>query len=164
MQYEHIVHTIEPVFDKNSKVLILGTFPSPKSRAGMFFYGHPQNRFWSVISAVFGEECPKTNSEKIAFLKRNQIAVWDTVYECDIMGASDSSIKNAVPTNLKKITNAANIRAVFTTGNTANRYYIKYHEKEIGIKAICLPSTSPANARWSKEALINEYKIIKQFI
>lgn len=163
-EYEHIVHTIEPVFDENSRVLILGTFPSPKSRKEMFFYGNPRNRFWSVISAVFGEELPKTTDERRAFLKRNKIALWDTVYECDIHGAADSSIKNVIPTELKKITSIANIRAVFTTGGTANKYYVKYHENDIGIKAICLPSTSPANAKWSESALIDEYKIIKQFI
>lgn len=163
MNCQHIVHTIEPVFDENSRVLILGSFPSPKSRENAFFYGHPQNRFWAVIAEVFNEETPQTKEERLAFLFRHKIALWDTVYECDISGAADSSIKNAVPTDLNRILSAANIKMIFTTGKAAYKYYVKFHEKQTGIKAVCLPSTSPANAAWSKQGLVSEYRIIKEY-
>lgn len=164
MEYSHIVHTLLPVFNEDSRVLILGSLPSPKSREVGFYYGHPRNRFWTVLAAIFGAEIPCTNDEKIAFLKSYHIALWDTIYECDICGASDSSIKNAVPTDLSQILAMADIKAVFTTGSAAHKYYVKYHEKAVGIKAIPLPSTSPANARCTLETLVDEYKIIKQFI
>lgn len=164
MEYEHVVHEIKPVFDENSRVLILGTLPSPKSREASFYYGHVRNRFWSVLSAVFDEDAGQSIEEKTAFLKRHSIALWDTIYECDINGAADNSIKNPVPTDLGIILKAADIKMIFTTGKTAYKYYKKYHEAATGIKAICLPSTSPANARRTLEDLIDEYKIIKNFL
>lgn len=164
MEYIRIKHKFEPVFDRHSKVLILGTMPSPKSRENNFYYGHPQNRFWSVISEVLEERPPQSTDDKITLLNRNHIALWDTIYECDILGASDSSIKNVMPTDLSKICNIADIKMIFTNGSTAYKYYCKYHRSKTGIEAVCLPSTSPANARWKKEMLVKEYMLIKQYL
>ena len=153
-------HTIEPVYDKNSKILILGSFPSVKSREVNFFYGHPQNRFWKVVSAVMGEECPKTVAEKKEFLLRNHIAVWDVIASCDIEGSSDSSIKNVTPNDLSKIYVKSGIKKIFTNGNTAYKLFTKYHKDKNAIK---LPSTSPANASFSLESLIESWRILKDF-
>ena len=156
-----IVHPIEPVFDKNSKILILGSFPSVRSREEGFFYGHKQNRFWKVVSAVFEEEVPKTIPQKKAFLLRNHIALWDVIHSCDITGSSDSSIKNVVANDLSIILEHSGIRKIFVNGKTAEKYYIKYSEKDTHIKAICLPSTSPANAAFSVDRLTEAWKMIK---
>lgn len=164
MRYEHIEHGIPPVFNAESRVLILGTMPSPKSRENGFYYMHPQNRFWRVISAVLGEPLPKTNEERASLLLKNKIALWDTLAQCDIIGASDSSVKNAIPNDLSTITDAADIKAIFTTGKTAYKYYCRFQQESTGIEAICLPSTSPANARFGLDALIDEYKIIKNYL
>lgn len=153
-------HPIKPVYDKNSKVLILGSFPSVKSREANFFYGHPQNRFWKVLAAVFEADVPITVEEKRTFLLAHGVAVWDVIKSCDIVGSSDSSIKNVVPNDLREILNNADIRQIFVNGKTAEQYYKKYIEKEIGRKATCLPSTSPANAAWSVEKLVAEWKKI----
>ncbi|MBR6148209.1 MAG: DNA-deoxyinosine glycosylase [Lachnospiraceae bacterium] len=156
-----IVHPIKPVFDKNSKILILGSFPSVRSREEGFFYGHKQNRFWKVVSAVFEEEVPKTIPQKKAFLLRNHIALWDVIHSCDITGSSDSSIKNVVANDLSIILEHSGIRKIFVNGKTAEKYYIKYSEKDTHIKAICLPSTSPANAAFSVDRLAEAWKMIK---
>jgi len=156
-----IVHPIKPVFDKNSKILILGSFPSVRSREEGFFYGHKQNRFWKVVSAVFEEEVPKTIPQKKAFLLRNHIALWDVIHSCDITGSSDSSIKNVVANDLSIILEHSGIRKIFVNGKTAEKYYIKYSEKDTHIKAICLPSTSPANAAFSVDRLTEAWKMIK---
>ena len=164
MRYEHIIHTIPPVYDENSRVLILGTMPSPKSRQANFYYGNPQNRFWRVLASVRGEEVPQSKEDKIRFLLRNRIALWDTLSSCDITGAADSSIKNAVPNNLSAVLDTADIKMIFTTGKTAYKFYRKYQFKETGADAVCLPSPSPANARTGIEKLIEEYKIINQYL
>lgn len=156
-----IVHPIKPVFDKNSKILILGSFPSVRSREEGFFYGHKQNRFWKVVSAVFEEEVPKTIPQKKALLLRNHIALWDVIHSCDITGSSDSSIKNVVANDLSIILEHSGIRKIFVNGKTAEKYYIKYSEKDTHIKARCLPSTSPANAAFSVDRLAEAWKMIK---
>ena len=158
---QNIVHPISPLYDKNSKILILGSFPSQKSREQMFFYGHPQNRFWKVLAAIFENEEPKTVEEKRKFILTNRLALWDVIASCDIIGSSDSSIKNVVPNDLSKILSVANIKQIFVNGKTAEKYYNKYIAKQIEQEAICLPSTSPANAAWSFEMLVNAWKIIK---
>ena len=155
-----IIHPIPPVFDKNSRILILGSFPSVKSRETGFFYGHPQNRFWKVVSALFGEETPRTVEEKKDFLIRNRIALWDVLHSCEIRGSSDASIKNAVPNDLSVILGAADIKAIFTNGGTAYKYYVRYALPSTGRPADPLPSTSPANAAWSTEKLLTEWKKI----
>lgn len=156
-----ISHPIPPVFDRHSKVLILGSFPSVKSREAQFFYGHPQNRFWKVTSTVFDAPEPHTVEEKKAFLLSHGIAVWDVIAACDITGSSDSSIKNVIPNDLTKILNVADIRAIFVNGKTAEKFYNKYIRDTIGRDAFCLPSTSPANAAWSMELLIDAWKVIR---
>ena len=157
----HVIHEIPPVYNKNSEILILGSFPSVKSREGQFFYHHKQNRFWKVLSAVVNDVLPETIDEKKEFLLRNHIAVWDVIASCDIEGSSDSSIKNAVPNNFSDILNAAPIRQIYTNGGTAYKLYHKYCEKMAGIKAVKLPSTSPANASYSLDRLIGEWNVIE---
>ena len=152
-----IKHPIPPLFDHNSTILILGSFPSVKSREACFFYGHPQNRFWKVLASVFGENVPQTIEEKKAFLLRNRVALWDVIGSCDITGSSDASIKNVVPNDLSEILSKADIKAIFVNGKTAYQYYQKYTEPVTGRPAICLPSTSPANAAWSLERLQEQW-------
>ena len=150
---EHIIHSIEPVFDAESRVLILGTMPSPKSR-------EVQNRFWRVLAAVLGEEVPQSVPEKKAMLLRHRIALWDVLAECEITGASDSSIRNPVANDLSVILNHAPVQAVFTTGATAWKLYTRLQKPHTGIEAVRLPSTSPANCAVKMEALTEAYKAI----
>ncbi len=156
-----IVHPIPPVYDENSKVLILGSFPSVKSREAQFFYGHPQNRFWKLMSSIFDEDIPWTVDEKREFLLRNNIAVWDVIKSCDITGSSDASIKNVVPNDLSIILDNAKIRNIYVNGKTAYKYYEKYTKPIINRDAICLPSTSPANAAWNIERLKKEWGVVR---
>lgn len=153
MNPENLTHTVDAVYDENSKILILGTFPSAKSRECGFFYGHPQNRFWRVLARICDCECPATIDEKKQMLLKNNIALWDVIHSCDIVGSSDSSIKNVVPNDLSVIFNAADIKQVFVNGRKAESLYKKYIEKDAGMAAICLPSSSPANAGWSEDRL-----------
>ena len=157
---EHIIHSIEPVFDAESRVLILGTMPSPKSREVQFYYGHPQNRFWRVLAAVLVEEVPQSVPEKKAMLLRHRIALWDVLAECEITGASDSSIRNPVANDLSVILDHAPVQAVFTTGATAWKLYTRLQKPHTGIEAVRLPSTSPANCAVKMEALTEAYKAI----
>ncbi|MCR4780765.1 MAG: DNA-deoxyinosine glycosylase [Ruminiclostridium sp.] len=159
MEYEHVTHGFPPVYDENSRVLILGSLPSVKSREQQFYYGHPQNRFWKVMAAVVKDAVPATAEEKRSFLLRHGIALYDTVYECDIAGSSDSSIKNIVPTDLAPILSAAHISAIFTNGGTATRVYRRYHLPVTGIEPVPLPSTSPANASRSLDRLISDWTL-----
>ena len=161
MQRERIEHPISPFFTENSRILILGSFPSVKTRESGFFYGHPQNRFWKVIAAVFEEAVPVTVPEKKAFLTRNHIALWDVIQSCDIIGSSDASIQNVIANDLSDILSHAPVERIIVNGRTAERFYQKYTENRILRAAICLPSTSPANAAWKLEDLIEEWKIIR---
>lgn len=156
-----MLHPIAPVFDKDSRVLILGSYPSVRSREEGFFYGHPQNRFWKVIARVFGEEVPKTVEEKKAFLLRNHIALWDVIGSCDIEGSSDASIRNATVNDISHILKTARIKAVFLNGRKAYSLYQKYMYPDVKREGICLPSTSPANAMWSVDKLTAEWKQIR---
>lgn len=155
---EHIIHPFPPCFDKNSRILILGSFPSVKSREQKFFYGHPQNRFWKVVGSVFDDTVPETIPEKKKFLKKHHIALWDVIGSCDIEGSSDSSIENVIANDLSRILDNADIHRVFVNGKTAEKYYKKFSEEKTGIKAVCLPSTSPANAAWSTERLSDTWR------
>jgi len=161
MKDKIIIHPIPPVYSENSTVLILGSFPSVKSREQCFFYGHKQNRFWQVIANICNEKTPETVEEKKELLINNGIAVWDVIYSCEICGSADNSIKNVVVNDIDTIIKESKIERIFTNGKKADELYKKYLEKQTGIKAVCLPSTSPANAVWSVEKLINEWKIIK---
>lgn len=156
-----MLHPIDPVFDKDSRVLILGSFPSVKSREEGFFYGHPQNRFWKVTARVFGEEVPKMVDEKKAFLLRNHIALWDVIGSCDIEGSSDASIRNVKVNDISHILKTARIKAVFLNGRKAYSLYQKYMYPDVKREGICLPSTSPANAMWSVDKLTAEWKQIR---
>lgn len=155
-----VVHTLKPIYDKNSKVLILGTMPSPKSRENGFYYSHPQNRFWRVISDILNQSLPQTNKQKIEFLHKNNIAVWDVLKSCDIEGADDNSIKNPIVNDFSNILLTTNIKSIFTTGKKATSLYKKYCFDKTKIESIYLPSTSPANCRCSYNNLLNEYSII----
>lgn len=156
------VHPIAPVFDKDSKVLILGSFPSVRSREEGFFYGHPQNRFWKVTSQIFGEELPVTIDEKKAFLIRNHIALWDVIGSCEIDGSSDSSIGDVTVNDLSVILGTADISAIFLNGKKAEQYYLKYLFPVLKRDAVCLPSTSPANAAWNLDKLITVWGAISK--
>ena len=157
-----IIHPIQPVFDKDSKVLILGSFPSVRSREEGFFYGHPQNRFWKVTSRLFNEETPLTTEEKRSFLLRSHIALWDVIGSCDIDGSSDSSIRNVTVNDISLILETADIQAIYLNGRKAYDLYKKYMFPATEREGICLPSTSPANAAWSTEKLIQSWSVIKE--
>lgn len=150
-------HNIPPVYDKNSKILILGSFPSVKSREAQFFYGHPQNRFWKVLSAVLGCECPVATEEKKAMLLSHNIAVWDVIGSCEITGSSDASIRAVVPNDIAGLVAETSITHIFTNGATSYDMYKRYCRDRVGIEAVKLPSTSPANASYSLERLTAEW-------
>ena len=161
----HIVHPFDPVFDSDSKVLILGTIPSPKSREVQFYYGHPQNRFWRILADLFKEKELLSVAEKIDFLHRRHIALWDVLSSCDIDGADDSSIRDAVPNDLSKIISKTSINAIFTNGQKASSVYRKYFETKYSYPWISLPSTSPANCRfWTYDSLKNAYQVILDYL
>lgn len=159
-----VIHPIPPVFDQDSKILILGSFPSVKSREGHFFYHHPQNRFWKTLAAVLKVPVPQTIEEKKTFLLSHRIAVWDVIASCSIEGSSDSSIRDVVPNDLGTILSAADIKAVFCNGKTSWNYYKKYQEHATGIPAVFLPSTSPANAAWTLPKLTDAWSVILDFL
>lgn len=156
-----IFHPFPPLFNEHSKVLILGSFPSVKSREQLFFYGHPQNRFWKVLSAVFEAETPKTIDEKKAFLLENNVALWDVIASCEISGSADSTIRNVTPNDLTPILSAANIKKIFVNGKTAEKYYNRYTLSKTAVPAVCLPSTSPANAAYTLPRLIEAWKQVR---
>ncbi|MBE6662228.1 MAG: DNA-deoxyinosine glycosylase [Ruminococcaceae bacterium] len=155
-------HGIPPVYDENSKILILGSFPSVASRAEGFFYGHPRNRFWRVLAAVFDERVPTTVGEKKSLLLRNKVALFDVLAACEIEGSSDSSIMGAIPNDLTPILVGSQIARIFVNGKTAERLYDKYLKEKTGLSATVLPSTSPANAAWSEERLVAAWQEIKR--
>lgn len=158
--YDHVSHGFSPVYDAHSEILILGSFPSVKSREGQFYYHHPQNRFWKVVSQLFGEKLPETIEEKKNMLLGHHIAVWDVIESCDIIGSSDSSIKNVKAADIKKVLDAAPVRQIYVNGGKADSLYRKYCEPQTGRKAVKLPSTSPANAAWNMGRLLEAWKII----
>ena len=160
----HIVHTIPPVYDARSRVLILGTMPSPKSREQGFYYGHPQNRFWRALAAALDAPAPQTVPEKRALALRRGIALWDVLASCDIEGASDASIQNPVANDLTPILAAADIRAVFTTGRRAAGLYQTHIRPRTGLSALALPSPSPANCACSFERLVEAYRAVLDYL
>ena len=159
MEYEHITHSFEPVYDKNSRILILGTLPSVASRENNFYYGHKQNRFWKLLAHLLDEPVPEAIDEKKHMLLNNHIAIWDVIQSCDIKGSSDSSIRNVIPNDISRILRDAPIRQIYTNGGTAFKLYEKYCLPLTRQKAIRLPSTSPANAAYSLERLILEWSV-----
>ena len=158
------VHPFDPIYDEDSRILILGTFPSVKSREVQFYYGHPRNRFWKTLAAVLQDEIPQTVEEKIRFLKTHHIALWDTCAACDIDGSADATIRRTVPNDIRPILKNADIRAIFCGGKTAGGLYEKYIFPQTGIPAIVLPSTSPANAACTEEMLIDAWSAILPYL
>ncbi|MDF2654583.1 MAG: DNA-deoxyinosine glycosylase [Bacillota bacterium] len=162
---ELVQHELEPIYDRDSKVLILGTMPSPKSREKGFYYSHPQNRLWRVLSELMGEIQPVTPEDKKSFLQRHHIAMWDVLRACRIKGADDSSISSAEPNDINLILSAADIKAVFTTGKKATDLYQKLCLPQTGIPSVYLPSTSPANCRnCTVETLKEDYRVILDYV
>lgn len=159
-EYERVRHEFPPVYDADCKILILGSLPSVKSREQMFYYGHPQNRFWRVIAALTGQIVPQNIEEKKALLLGQHIAISDVIAECDIIGSSDSSIKNVVPMDLEQILKGADIRRIYANGNTAKKLFEKFQKKSCQREIVGLPSTSPANAAYSLERLLEAWKCI----
>lgn len=153
-----LVHPVEALFNENSKILILGTFPSVKSREAKFFYGHPQNRFWRVMARLCDADIPQTVEDKKKLILDNHLALWDVIHSCDVEGSADSSIKNVVPNDISVILNNSEVSRIFVNGKKAESLYKKYLEKETGITAVCLPSTSPANASWSEDRLTEYWR------
>ena len=160
-EHEQIQHPFGPLFSEQSRVLILGSFPSVKSREQNFFYGHPQNRFWKVIAAVTGQPVPKTIDEKRQLILTQRLALWDSIASCEITGSSDASIRNVQVNDLSIILDQCDIRQIFCNGKKSHELYHKYIEKETGRPAACLPSPSPANAQWSLEKLIEAWSVIR---
>ena len=158
--YQTIMHPLDPVFREDSRILILGSFPSVKTREYGFFYGHPQNRFWPLMEILFEEVVGLTPEKKKAFLLRQRIALYDVIYQCDIIGSSDASVKNVVPANLEKIVREAKITRVYCNGGTAYKYYQKYQAKQLDMEGVRLPSTSPANARYRLKDLVEAWSQI----
>lgn len=162
---EQISHPLEPIYDASSRILILGTMPSPKSRETGFYYGHPQNRFWKIVPALWGEEDPGTNEARRAFLLRRHIALWDVLRSCRITGADDGSIRDPVPNNLEQVLSASPIRAIFTTGAKAAQLYRRLCQPTLRRAAIPLPSTSPANCRYySYSSLLEAYRVLLPYL
>ena len=159
-EYQHVKHTFEPIYDQNSKILILGSLPSVKSREQGFYYGHPQNRFWKVLARLLEWEEPNTIEEKKRMLLENGIAIWDVLESCDIQGSSDSSIKNPVPADIPGLLKKTNIKRIYVNGTTAGKYYKKYSFPITGIEAVVLQSTSPLNCRYTIEKLEENWKVI----
>lgn len=163
-EYSSAVHTFAPVFDGESKVLILGSFPSVKSRETNFYYGNPQNRFWRLLAQLFDEPCPQSVSDKTGFLLAHHLAVWDVIASCEIIGSSDSSIRNVVANDLSRILKGNENIEIFANGGTAGRLYQKYQEPRTGKPITVLPSTSPANAAYSPERLRGRWEEILRFV
>lgn len=156
-----IKHPFPPLYDEHSTILILGSFPSVTSREQMFYYGHPRNRFWVVTAAVFGSPVPGSIDQKKEFLHANHIALWDSIASCDITGSSDSSIKNVTANDISSLIAGTRISRIFCNGRTSYEVYRKYVKNRTLMGAVCLPSTSPANASWSPEKLTAEWRIIR---
>lgn len=156
-----ILHNIPPLYNKDSQTLILGSFPSVKSREAEFFYGHPQNRFWRVLAGVFSAPVPETVEQKKRLVLENRLALWDVIAECEITGSADTSIKSVKPNDIAGIIENTAVSRIFVNGKTAEKYYIRYIEKTVGKRAVCLPSTSPANAAWSLERLTEAWSVIR---
>ncbi len=156
----YVIHPLKPIYNGDSKILILGTMPSVVSREKNFYYAHPKNRFWPTLEKVFKE--PIIDKEK--FLLEKKIALWDVFASCEIDASSDASIKNASPNDLETLINQSKIKAIFTTGKTAYKYYLKFFKDKICLPVFCLPSTSPANCKVKDTELVDAYQKIKDFL
>ena len=155
--YQHVAHTFGPLYNEDSRILILGSIPSPASREVGFYYGHPRNRFWQVLAEVYGVPLTESVEEKKALVLAHGIALWDVIEECDIIGASDSSVKNVVPTDIPSLLAETKVDRILCNGTLSKKIYDKYQRGYTGIPAIKMPSTSPANAAWLLERLVEEW-------
>lgn len=165
MSENFVEHTLKPIFDGNSKILILGTMPSPKSRQNNFYYGNPQNRFWRVMADILKEPLPQNNQQRKELMLSHGIALWDVLKSCTIDGADDSTIKNPVPNDLSFVISQTQIKTVFTTGKKAYSLYNRFCRKSTGLDALSLPSTSPANCRhYTYEDILREYSVLLAYI
>lgn len=153
-------HPFGPLYNENSRVLILGSFPSVRSREQNFFYGHPQNRFWKVIAAILDKPVPKTIEEKKTLILSNGLALWDSIASCEINGSSDASIRSARANDIGIILDSCSIERIYCNGRKSHELYCRYIEPETGREAVCLPSTSPANAQWTLEKLTEAWSVI----
>ena len=160
----NIIHPIPPLYDSDCRILILGSFPSVKSREAMFFYGHPQNRYWTLIAELFDEAVPVTIDEKRELALRHHIAMWDSIHSCTITGSSDSSVRDVVPNDLSVILDNSRVDRIFCNGALSHKMYMKYIYPTTGIKAVKLPSTSPANAAYSMDRLAKEWSVIRDIV
>ncbi|MCH5303638.1 MAG: DNA-deoxyinosine glycosylase [Ruminococcus sp.] len=158
----NIVHPFMPLYDENSRTLILGSFPSVKSREEMFFYGHPQNRFWKLIAELYGEKVPQSIKDKKTLILKNNLALWDTIKSCTITGSSDSSVKDVVPNDISEILKNSKVDRIFCNGALSYKMYMKYIYPKTKIEAVKLPSTSPANAAFSIERLKAAWGVINE--
>ncbi len=159
---KNITHPFPPLYDENSHTLILGSFPSVKSREAMFFYGHPQNRFWKLIAELYGEDVPSTIEEKSSLVLRHRLALWDSIHSCTITGSSDSSVRDVVTNDISGIIRNSKIERIFCNGALSHKMYMKFIFPSTGIEARKLPSTSPANAAYSLDRLAREWSVIKE--
>ena len=165
MNAQQVIHPLVPVFDERSRVLILGTMPSPKSRETGFYYGHPQNRFWRVMAELLDEPFPASREKRLALALRRHFALWDVLASCVIRGADDGSIREPEANDLSAVLSAAPIEAIFTTGTKAAALYRKLCLPKTGVEAIALPSTSAANCRfYSYEQLVKAYAAVKEYL
>ncbi len=155
--YQHVVHTFGPLYNEDSRILILGSIPSPASREAGFYYGHPRNRFWQMMADLCGMPLPESVEEKKALVLSHGLALWDVIEECDIIGAADSSVKNAVPTDIPSLLGKTQIQTILCNGALSKKIYDQYQLPRTGIPAQKMPSTSPANAAWSLERLKEEW-------
>lgn len=155
-----VFHEFDAFYQQDSKILILGSFPSVKSREVSFYYGHPQNRFWKVLSSIFEDELPITIEDKKAFLTKHHIALYDVIDSCEIKGSSDASIQNVQLTNLEEIVNHSKIDTIVLNGKAASKYFVR--PLNFDGRVLHLPSTSAANARCNLDRLINEWKYITE--
>lgn len=156
---EHVEHPFPPVMDEHSRILILGSFPSVASREDGFFYGHPRNRFWPMLAAIYGEGVPCSRADKQALLLRHGLALWDVIASCSIQGSADATVRNAVPVDIRRVLSAAPIERIICNGALAGKLYRQYLQPVCGMEAAILPSTSPANAAWSLQRLIAAWEI-----
>lgn len=159
---QKMIHPFPPLFDENSQTLILGSFPSVKSREAMFFYGHPQNRFWRLLARLYDEAVPQSIEEKSRLVLSHHLALWDSIHSCTIVGSSDSSVRDVVPNDLSVILQSSKITRIFCNGALSHKMYTKYIYPATGIEAVKLPSTSPANAAFSLDRLAEKWKVILQ--
>lgn len=157
---QNFIHPVPPLYNENSRVLILGSFPSVKSREAQFFYGHPQNRFWKLLARLFDDEVPQSVEQKKELILSHNLAVWDVIHSCTVTGSSDSSIRDVVPNDITEIIENSRVDKIFTNGTISYKLYKKYIFPQTGIEAVKLPSTSPANAAFSLERLTESWKII----